>query len=242
MRLRGAALLVGLVVLGAVPASAAPAPQVSDACGDATTRAEWNGEGTDVEENRAYLDLRNGGVGGLYEGSALTGFVATVEVCGDVSAAEGGYTMFWGYGDNCTGAVSWTLGARHTPGGTGLQGSVQRTVNAQGVVRETCYHEPESPLEPSSETVFEVALPEESLVFEGSTLTFTVPRSLLPEAGRKRLAAGTEWTNVGALAMDQAASAWVGYLDTEGNEGEVMVRADFMLGETSYVVGEDRPG
>jgi hypothetical protein len=235
-------LLVALVLFAA-PVGAETAPQVTDDCGDAGSRGEWNGDGLDLEENRPYLDIASARVAGLYgSGGAFEGFTVAVTVCGEVSAADGGYNIGWGYGDRCVSHVSWTLPGRHVPDGEGASGQIQATSTPQAVVTEECYREQETPLDPSHETVYRVVLPEEAAVFEGDTLTFTVPAALLPAEAAPRLAPGTVWENIGAVSMDQGPSGWAGYLDTEGNRGELTIRTDFALGGASYTVGEDATG
>ena len=89
------------------------------------------------------------------------------------------------------------------------------------------------------ETIYEVTLSEDAYSFDGDTLTFTIPVSLLPAEAARRMAPGTSWTGLYAVAMDQGPSMWAFYGDTEGNNGRLAVRTDFALGGGDYVVGED---
>ena len=133
---RAAVALLALAVL-ANPAGAAPSPQITDECGDAGTRGEWNGDAVDVEDSRPHLDLVEGGVAGTYDSEdAFTGFTATITVCGEVSATEGGYHLGWGYGDNCYGGVSWTIPTQSAPGRQGLSGAASAAAGPRAVVTE----------------------------------------------------------------------------------------------------------
>jgi hypothetical protein len=241
MSVRRLGLMLVALLLVAAPATAAePAPQVTDECGDAGTWGEWNGDSMEFEESRPHLDIASGRIAGLYdEAGTFNGFTAAATMCGDVSATEGGYNVSWAYGDRCFGSVSWTLSARQRPDETGIYGHLQAASMGRAVVSEDCYRASSSPLEDSVETIYSVALPAEAVVFDGDTVTFTVAASLLPEAAAPRLAAGTEWANVGVITMDQGPSMWAGYFDTQGNRGNLYVRTDLALGGDSYVVGED---
>ena len=241
-RMAVAALGVLAVMALAMPAGAAPAPQVTDECGDADTRGEWNDDSMSFEENKPHLDVKSGSVGGLYAADGtFDGFTAAVTLCGTASAAEGGYLMQWHYGDQCYGTVSWSLPSSQAPGGDGLRGAIHNSDVAEAVVSEDCYRQTQSqnPLESNVEEKYRVVLPASSVAFVGDTVTFTVPKSLLPEAAAPRLAAGTKWAGIGALAMQQGTGLWAGYGDTNGNSGSLMFRTDFALGGASYTVGED---
>ena len=241
MSLRRAALVLVAVALVATPATAAePAPQITDDCGDAGSRGEWNGDSMDFEENRPHLDIRSGRVSGLYDAAgAVTGFTATVSVCGAVSATSGGYSIGWGYGDNCYGHVSWTLAGRPDDDREGVEGHITAASGQQAVFDEDCYRQQTSPLDDGIDDVYSVVLPPDAVVFSGDTVTFTVAKALLPEAAHRRLATGVEWSRVGVVTMDQGPSMWAGYGDTNGNRGRLFVRTDFALGGASYVVGSD---
>jgi hypothetical protein len=239
MFLRRAVLVLMVLALVPVPAAAETAPQVTDACGDAGTRGEWNGDSMDFEDSRPHLDIATGRVGGLYEGEALTGFTAAITVCGEVSAADGGYSIRWGYGDRCHGSLDWTLAGRNQPGDEGLSGAAHLASGSRGLFTEYCFRDQQTPLDPGTETIYAVELGEDALAFDGDTLTFTVAAAGLPEAALARLVPGTEWTGIGVVTMDQGPSLWAGYIDTEGNRGHLSVRADFALGGASYIVGED---
>lgn len=241
MSLRRAAIVLIAMALVAAPATAAEAtPQVTDDCGDAGTRGEWNDDSMDFEETRPYLDLKSGGVGGLYDQAGqLTGFTAAVTVCGEASAEEGGYSLGWYYGDSCWGHVSWTLAARHTPDGEGIAGHASAAAGRTAQVTEDCYRESTGPLDNGVDTIYSVTLPEDAVVFDGDTVTFTVAKSLLPAEAGPRFATGAEWAHVGAVSMDQGPSLWAGYGDSEGNTGRLFVRTDFALGGASYFVGQD---
>ena len=241
MSLRRFALVLVALALVAGPATAAePAPQITDECGDAGSRGEWNGDSMDFEENRAHLDLASGQVAGVYdEAGNLTGFKAAISVCGAASATEGGYSLGWAYGDHCYGDVSWTQAARHTPDGEGIEGHIAAASGPQVVFSESCYGEQETPLDSGVDEIYSVTLPDDAAVFDGSTVTITVPKQGLPEEALARLAPGAAWSNIGAVAMDQGPSLWAGYGDTDGNRGRLFVRTDFALGGGTYVVGED---
>lgn len=233
-----------LLIVSATPVTAeTPPPQVTDECGDATTHAELNGERATVEESQGHIDVRSGTIAGVYgaDGS-FDGFAGTIQVCGAVSALEGGYALSWSYGDRCYGDLGWSLSGRHDPHGEpGVQSHGQVTAGARPYVRETCYHQPASPLESGTETVYDVELPEKAVVFDGDTLTVTVSVGDLPSEAAQRVAPGTEWASIGAIAMDQGPSLWAFYRDTEGNSGDVYVRTDFARSDNGYVVGQDAP-
>ena len=241
MTLRRFGLVLVALALVAGPATAAePAPQVTDECGDAGSRGEWNGDSLDIEENRGHLDIASGGVTGVYdEAGTLTAFTATISVCGAVSADEGGYNLGWSYGDQCYGDVSWTLAGRHTPDGEGVEGQIAAASGPQVVFGERCYREQETPLDNGVDEIYSVTLADDAAVFDGNTLTITVATEALPSEALARLAPGTEWAHIGAVSMDQGPSLWAGYGDTEGNRGRLFVRTDFALGGATYVVGED---
>ena len=234
-------MLALALVLVAGPAAAAPTvPQVTDACGDAGIWGEWNGDAMEFEESQPYLDVASGHVAGRYDqAGGFTGFTAAISVCGDVSADEGGYSISWGYGDGCYSTVSWTLAARERPEGTGIYGGIQAAAGPHPRLTEDCYREPTSPLDSGVDTVYSVDLPADTVVFEGDTLTFTVATALLPEAAAPRLAPGTAWTNISVVSMDQGPSMWAGYVDSQGNRGNLFVRTDFAFGDAGYIVGED---
>lgn len=241
MLVRRTALVLVAAMLVAGPAGAAePAPQVTDECGDAGTRGEWNGDSMELEETRPHLDIASAGVAGLYdEAGGIEGFTAAVTVCGEVSATEGGYHVGWGYGERCYGGLSWTLAGRERPDEEGISGSISAAGGPRAVLTEECYREQETPLDDGVDTIYTVELDPEAVVFEGDTLTFTVAASELPEAATARLAPGTQWAHIGALTMDQGPSMWAAYGDSEGNFGQLSVRTDFALGGADYVVGED---
>lgn len=228
-----------LLLLAAPVRGAEPAPQVTDQCGDATTHGELNGEAMDVEESRAYLDVKSGRVSSLRGADGtLQGFTAAIGLCGDASATEGGYNIGWHYGDECYGNVSWTLAGHHTPGDTGISGQVRSAAGPSVVVTEECYHEQTLPVVDSGvETIYRVTLPDDAISFDGDTVTFTVAKSALPAAAARRLAPGTVWSDLAVVSVDQSASLWAYYADTEGNRGRLQVRTDFALGGASYTVG-----
>lgn len=241
MSLRRFAVVLVALALVAGPATAAePVPQITDPCGDAGSRGEWNGDSVEFEENHAHLDLASGRVAGLYDAAgALTGFTAAISVCGDASATDGGYSLRWSYGDHCHGNVSWTLAGRHTPDGEGIQGQIAATSEPQAVFAETCDREQESPLHSGLEEVYSVTLPDDAAVFDGDTVTITVAKDGLPPKALARLTPGAAWSNIGAISMDQGPSLWAFVTDTQGNNGRLLVRTDFAFGGGTYVVGED---
>ena len=238
-------VLVALAVaMVAGPAGAAPAPQITDECGDAGSRGEWNDDSMAFEENRPHLDIKSGGVTGVYGADGqFQGFKTSITTCGAVSSSQGTYNIGWGYGGDCYGHVAWTLAGHHNPDGTGVEGHAKLSDVAQAVVTEECYRPATGPtaqvIGTEVETVYRVELPAEAVTFSGDTVTFNVATAALPAAAQKRFVAGTKWAHVGVVTMEQGAALWGGYGDTDGNTGRLYVRTDFALGNNSYTVGED---
>jgi hypothetical protein len=233
-----------VTVLIAMPAAASPAPQVTDECGDASTHAEFDGEGATLEESAGHLDIRSGGITGLYGvDSALEGVRASVSVCGAVSAEDGGYLLGWSFDGSCWGYVAWSLARSEiSQGELGVTGQGQVGSSPRALVREQCFTESRSPLGNNEvETVYEVELPANAVIFEGDTVAFTVLVADLPPEAAPRFAPGAVWGGISAVAMDQGPSLWVGFFDEDGQRGEINVRTDLALGSDSYTVGEDAP-
>ena len=237
--LRRPVLAFVFIALFAFPAGAdVPDPQVTDACGDATSRVEAGEQVVVVEQNNAALDVKSGAITGRYgRDGGMRGFTAAITVCGAVSAEEGGYGIGWDYHDGCFGEVLWTLSARQEGSPTGMHGSAHLSDDRKAVVREVCYGPPDGPLDSGRDVKYAVDLPAEAVTFAGDTVSFDVDRSVLPEAGQARLASGAVWESVGAVAMAQDVSAWGTYRNSMGPRGDVYARTDFAWGGEHFVVG-----
>lgn len=222
---------------GGVRAEQSPpaAPQVVDACGDATTRATVEGQSQSVGENQGHVDVRSVTIAGVYDTSrTLAGITARLDLCGPASAEHGGYRVAYTAGGNCWQDLQWTLRREELLASPPGDPSLDSTVT----FAERCYGNTDWPHPDGDQTVFRQVLPADAVRFEGSSVTFTLPLSTVPEAGRDTLAEGTRWA-VLAVAMDQTVSEW-GY-SVAIPRGEAWVGADIGEGTRPYVVGEDRP-
>lgn len=240
IRIGIAAALAAVAI--AAPASAdAAGPQVTDACGDAGTTVEAGGEQVPVEENRPYLDIAEARISGRYAGAGgATGVSAAIRLCGAASQGDGGYSMAWSHGDRCWTNLTWAMGSDGGQPGVGAGTHGQLSDRETTILREQCYREQKTPLEPNSEVVYEVTLPARATTFSGNVVTFDIQVADLPAAATRRFVDGSEWSDVRSITMDQAFGTWAGYRSTNGDHGDVWVRYDAAFGGASFVVGSDR--
>ena len=245
MRKSMAAVLAAMVVITATPVGAEPARQVTDDCRDAAHRVRVGDRTTTVEAGTAHLDLQAAGVGGVYaDGGALTSLVASIELCNAASASDGGYGLSWIVEhvvvDNvqqkiCSQGVNWTLRGRDDVEPliqTGDPG--QLAAQPRAVLQEWCIEGGEAELR------YRVNLDEGAVVFDGSTVRFTLDVEDLPEAAAARLGEGAILRSLRAIAMDQRASAFGSGHGSDIPSFEYTVGTDTASGG-DYIVGEDRP-
>ena len=237
MRVARVAVLVmaATVVLGVLPATASTA-EIRDVCGDAESYVEVEGNRQTLEDSQGHVDIAGGGIAGIYDGETLTGITATLELCGAASATDGAYVLALRFDDACAQRFSWTSRVRDDLG-AGDYSNV--SPNPRGVVDEYCSKFNSSPTKPDSEQNFRAALPADAVVFEGNTVTFTVPLEAIPEQGRARYVEDAR-IHISAVTGDQTLQfGMMGGGD--GPDYEMFARLDRGYASQPYFVGDDRP-
>lgn len=215
----------------APPSSAAPAPQVTDPCGDADSQARLGPTTVVAEEADPARDLAAAGLRGVYEGATLVAVQASITACGPVAATGTGYQVQAAFGDDCYGTFAYRQVIDDTAA-TGRQ---------VAVFEETCFEESTNPVFGNSERqVSSVELPASAVVLAGDTVSVTLPLASVPAASTARFAPGTAWESTLANAYGAPAAFVTGFGGTSIPGGDSQVRVDF-AGGAGWTVGEDGP-
>ena len=194
------------------PALAAEnAVSVSDPCGDNKAGYEYDGQGKDFPEvtgNRASFDAKQ-----LTVAQTATGVRATFEMCGAIPASSTGLNGW---------RAAYTLLTKDCELVIGVEEGV--LPQRQASFAKVCFKEYDgseafgTPLDPSSDTRFDITLPASALAVNGATMTVDVARAGLTGEAAQALAAGTTWTGLQVGALEGTTLSGFGVsMDNQGN-------------------------